>query len=42
LDDSRTQEAFGAVVRRLDPAGIGEEDPELNASAADLGLEIAG
>src|SRR4029079_18985638 len=41
LHDSRTQQPLGAVVRRLDLSGIGEEDQELIACAADLGLYVA-
>lgn len=42
LHDSRTQEPLGAVVGRLDLSGLGDEDQELIASAADLGLQLAG
>ena len=39
LHDGRTQSALTAIVRRLDPAGIGQEDQELIAGAADLSLQ---
>lgn len=40
--DGRTRHPLRAVVGWLDLTGVGEEDQELIAGAADLGLEIAG
>ena len=42
LDYGRAQQPLGAVLGQLDRAGLGEEDEELIASAADLGLEGSG
>lgn len=42
LHDGRTQQPLRAIVRRLDLSGIGEEDQELIARAADLDLQVAG
>ena len=42
LNHGGAQQAFGAVVRGFDRTGIVEEDQQLVAGSADLGLELSG